>query len=142
MTSKRPGEAWVRPLRLWCGLVLFAYLLTHFSNHALGLISLRAMEAGRIWFLELWRNPLAETALLGALLAHWLLGLWLLYRRRTLRMPFWEATQILFGLAVPPLLAYHLAGTRIANAMFDTQDMYTRVLLTIWVQDPWAGMRQ
>lgn len=142
MTSKRPGKAWVRPLRLWCGLTLFAYLLTHFGNHALGLISLRAMEAGRIWFLELWRNPLAETVLLGALLAHWLLGLWLLYRRRTLRMPAWEAMQIVFGLAVPPLLAYHLAGTRIANAMFDTQDMYTRVLLTIWVQDPWAGMRQ
>ena len=36
-----------------------------------------AMAAGREWFLALWRNPVATTALYGALLTHWLLGLWL-----------------------------------------------------------------
>jgi adenylate cyclase len=140
--ADRPGRQWIRPLRLWCGLILLAYLLTHFSNHALGLISLSAMEAGRLWFLALWRNPIGETALFGALLAHWLLGLWLLYRRRTLRMPAWEATQIVFGLAVPPLLVNHVVGTRLANAMFGTEDLYTRVVLSIWVLDPWALFRQ
>jgi adenylate cyclase len=76
------------------------------------------------------------------LLAHWLLGLWVLYRRRTLRMPVWEAAQIIFGLAVPPLLTYHVFGSRVANAMFGTEDLYTRVILTYWVLDPWAGIRQ
>jgi adenylate cyclase len=142
MTAERPGRAWVRPLRLWCGLILFAYLLTHFSNHALGLISLRAMEAGRIWFLALWRNPIGETLLFGALLVHWLLGLWLLYRRRTLRMPVWEAMQIVFGLAVPPLLVSHIVGTRLANAVYGTDDLYTRVVLFLWVLDPWNFYRQ
>jgi adenylate cyclase len=37
---------WVQRLRLVTGLVLLAYLLTHFVNHALGLVSLAAMEAG------------------------------------------------------------------------------------------------
>lgn len=142
MTSARLQKAWVRPVRLWCGLTLLAYLVTHFSNHALGLVSLAAMEQGRLWFLALWRNPLGETALFGALLVHWFLGLWLIYRRRTLRMPAWEATQILFGLAVPPLLAYHFAGTRLANAMYGTQDLYARTLLSYLVQDYWAGARQ
>jgi len=142
MKSGRPGRAWIRPLRLWCGLILFSFILTHFINHALGLISLGAMEAARIWFLALWRNPVAESALLGALLAHWLLGLWLIYRRGTLRMPVWEATQIIFGLAVPPLLTYHLFGSRVANAMFGTEDLYIRVILTYWVLDPWSGIRQ
>jgi adenylate cyclase len=142
MKSERPGEVWIRPLRLWCGLILFSYILTHFSNHALGLISLGTMEAARIWFLAFWRNPIAESVLLGALLAHWLLGLWLIYRRRTLRMPAWEATQIIFGLAVPPLLAYHVAGTRVANAMFGTEDLYIRIVLSCWVLNPWAGIRQ
>src|SRR5262245_55940199 len=142
MTSHQPMGPWVRPLRLACGLLLFAYLVTHFANHALGLVSLHAMEEARIWFLALWRNPVAETALLGALLAHWLLGLWLIYRRRTLRMPVWEATQILFGLAVPPLLAYHVLGTRGANAMFGTDDLYARTLLNYFFQDHWAGGRQ
>ena len=142
MTTERPGRAWIRPLRLWCGLILFAYLLTHFSNHALGLISLRAMETGRIWFLALWRNPVGETLLFGALLVHWLLALWLLYRRRTLRMPVWEAMQIIFVLAVPPLLVSHIVGTRLANAMYGTEDLYTRIVLFLWVLDPWNFYRQ
>ena len=140
--ADRPGRQWIRPVRLWCGLVLFMYLLTHFSNHALGLVSLGAMEAGRFWFLALWRNPIGETALFGALLAHWLLGLWLLYRRQTLRMPAWEATQIVFGLAVPPLLAYHFVATRLANVMYGTEDVYIRLVYALWVNDPWAGFRQ
>ena len=140
MTPERFQRAWVRPVRLWCGLILFTYLVTHFSNHAVGLVSLKAMEEARIWFLALWRNPVGETALFGALLVHWLLGLWLLYRRRTLRMPAWEAMQIVFGLAVPPLLAYHLAGTRLPNAMFGTTDLYARTILGL-LQDPWQNAR-
>src|SRR5215471_13265984 len=142
MTSNQPVRPWVRPVRLGCGLLLFAYLLTHFTNHALGLVSLHTMEEARFYFLALWRNPLGETALLGALVAHWLLGLWLIYRRRTLRMPVWEATQIILGLTVPPLLAYHIAGTRLANAMYGSEDLYTRVILGTWVQNPAAGILQ
>jgi len=39
----------VRRVRLVSGLVLLTYLATHFINHALGLISLEAMEAGRAY---------------------------------------------------------------------------------------------
>src|SRR6188768_2793784 len=63
MTSDQPVRPWIRPVRLGCGLLMLTYLLTHFSNHALGLISLQVMEAGRIWFLTLWRNPVGEAAL-------------------------------------------------------------------------------
>ena len=142
MTSNQPMGPWVRPVRLGCGLLLFAYLVTHFANHAFGLVSLHAMEEARLWFLALWRNPVGETALLGALLVHWLLGLWLIYRRRTLRMPMWEATQIILGLTVPPLLAYHVVGTRVANAMYGSEDLYTRVILGNWVQNPASGVLQ
>jgi adenylate cyclase len=142
VASERSGRAWIRPLRLGGGLILFTYLLTHFTNHALGLISLDSMATGRVWFLALWRNPLGTTALYGALLTHWLLGLWLIYRRRTLRMPAWEATQIVLGLAVPPLLTSHVVATRLAYTMFGTDDPYTRLLLWFWVLNPWAGFLQ
>jgi adenylate cyclase len=142
MTSNQPVSSWVRPVRLGCGLLLFAYLLTHFTNHAFGLVSLHAMEEARRSFLALWRNPIGEAALLGALLAHWLLGLWLIYRRRTLRMPVWEATQIILGLTVPPLLAYHVVGTRVANAIYGSEDLYVRVILGAWVLNPAAGILQ
>src|SRR6266404_1356465 len=36
----------VRQIRLACGLVLFAYLLSHFINHALGNISMDALATG------------------------------------------------------------------------------------------------
>ena len=73
----------IRRVRLISGCVLFAYVATHLANHSLGLISLAAMEAGREWFLALWRNPLGTAALYGALSVHFALGLWALYRRRS-----------------------------------------------------------
>ena len=77
--------------RLATGLILFFYVLTHNLNHALGLISLSAMEAGRAAFLGFWR-PLELVLLLAALL-HLSIGLRALYRRKSLRMPFLEATR-------------------------------------------------
>jgi adenylate cyclase len=83
------SERLVRRLRLGAAFVLLAYLILHFTNHALGLISLDAMEAGRLWFLRLWRSRVGTLALYGAITVHGVLALWLLYRRRTLRMPAW-----------------------------------------------------
>ena len=80
-----------REIRLVSGLVLATFLLTHFSNHALGLVSIEAMEAGRAWFNRLWRNPVGTVLLYGSVLVHFLLALQALYRRRTLRMPVREA---------------------------------------------------
>src|SRR6266571_9500544 len=102
--------AWLRRVRLWSGIALFAYVASHLANHALGLVSFAALEAGRNWFLLLWRNPLGTVALYGALASHLVLALWSLYQRRRLRMSFWEGLQMLVGLAIPPLLTSHVVG--------------------------------
>jgi adenylate cyclase len=136
------GAVLVRQLRLSSGLVLLAYLTTHFANHALGLISLDRMEDGREWFLWLWRNPVGTIALYGALVTHALLAFWALYRRRHLRMPAWEAAQLVLGLAIPPLLVSHIVGTRLAHTMFDVTDSYARTVLSLWHLDPGGGARQ
>ena len=88
-----PWPSNVKQLRLWSGLILVTYLVTHFSNHALGLISVGAAEVGRWWFVLLWRNPLGTLVLYAALITHPILGFVALYRRRTLRMPVGEAVQ-------------------------------------------------
>jgi adenylate cyclase len=132
----------LRRLRLATGLVLFTYLTTHLANHALGLISLEAMETGRQWFLAVWRNPVGTLALYGSLLTHFALALVSLYRRRHLRMPAWEATQLGLGLLIPPLLVSHIVGTRLAQAWFGADDPYARVLLTLWVLRPDRGAWQ
>ena len=51
-------------LRLSTGLVLFLFAATHLANHALGLVSLAAMEAGLTVFVGFWRTPPAEIVLL------------------------------------------------------------------------------
>ncbi|PYN81784.1 MAG: adenylate/guanylate cyclase domain-containing protein [Candidatus Rokuibacteriota bacterium] len=132
----------VRVVRLGTGLILLTYLTTHFLNHALGIVSLAAMESGRVWFLLLWRHPVAAGALYGALVTHALLGLWALYRRRTLRMPAWEATQLVLGLTIPPLLTAHVVGNRLAHDFYGIDDSYARVLLVFWVASPWRGAFQ
>jgi adenylate cyclase len=141
-TGDASRAVWVTRLRLGSGLVLFTYLTTHYANHALGLVSLQAMEEGRVWFLALWRNPIGSLALYGALLTHLSLALRSLYRRRHFRMPPWEATQLLLGLAIPPLLAGHVVGTRVAYTGFGVGDPYSRVLLALWHLNPGSGLRQ
>lgn len=129
-------------VRLWSGLVLFAYLATHLANHALGLVSIEAMEYGRGIFLAVWRHPLGTVALYGALLAHVTVALRSLYRRRTLRMPAWEATQLGLGLLIPVPLIAHIVGTRLAYTWFDQIDSYPRLLLGMWTLAPAIGIRQ
>ncbi len=119
-------------IRLVAGLVLLAYVTTHLANHALGLVSLAAMESGRVWFLDFWRSPPAELLLFWSLLLHFFLAHWALYRRRDLRMPAGEVARVLLGLAIVPLLALHIVGTRGSNALAGTSDTYTLVLLTHW----------
>jgi adenylate cyclase len=131
-----------REIRLFTGLVLGVFLLTHFSNHALGLISIEAMEAGRVWFNRLWRNPVGTLLLYGSVLVHFLLALQALYRRRTLRMPWREAAQLTLGLSLPFLLIAHVVGTRIEWALTGHDSGYPEVVRNLWILNPEIGARQ
>jgi adenylate cyclase len=127
---------------LWSGLVLFSYVASHLVNHALGLISLEAMNTGRDWFLSVWRHPVGTVVLYGALAVHIVLALSSLYQRRHFRLPAWEAVQLLLGLAIPPLLISHIVGTRLAYIWFTTSDSYTRLVLLYWQLRPELGAKQ
>ncbi|MCH7795720.1 MAG: adenylate/guanylate cyclase domain-containing protein, partial [Proteobacteria bacterium] len=132
----------IRRLHLITGLVLFGYLLTHLLNLALGLVSIEALEAGRRAFLLLWRNLPMTVLLYGALAVHLGLAFRALYRRRSLKMPAWEAAQIGLGFAIPPLLVLHVLGTRIAYEFFGTEDSYVYILLVYFVFSPILGVKQ
>lgn len=132
----------LRRVRLASGLVLALFLVTHFGNHALGLISVEAMEAGRTSFFHLWHGWPGTIALYGALAAHFLVALVALYRRRTLRMPLREAAQYAFGLALPFLLVSHVVATRVASALSGREAKYPEVVYGLWVAAPEAGAKQ
>jgi adenylate cyclase len=124
-------------LRLATGLVLFAYAATHLLNHALGLVSLEAMERGRLVFLAFWRNGLVELVLAASFLVHAGLGVHRLWRRPTWRMPRWEAAQLGLGLAIPVLGALHVLGTGYVNRVHGVTDSYAFVLLGLWPGLAW-----
>ncbi len=126
-------------IRLWSSYILFFYVVTHLLNHALGLISLRVLEAGRIWFVFIWHNPLGQTALYGALLMHFCLALWSLYQRRTLRLSRWEWTQWILGVLIVPLGTIHVVGTRLAHELYNVEAGYPWVLGSLLVSD-WTGI--
>lgn len=133
------GINWLTWTRLSSGVVLYLYVATHFINHSLGFLSLEAMEQGREVFLGLWRNPVGTLILYVSLAAHVLLVLWSLYRRRSLLMPAREIVQIVCGLLIPPALALHILGTRLAHEIWGINDLYIYVLANYWIFDPVLG---
>ncbi len=126
-------------LRLWSGYVLVFYVTTHLLNHALGLISLRVLEVGRVWFVFVWHNPIGQTVLYGALCGHFALALWAMFRRRSLRLSRWEWTQFGLGLLIVPLGALHVVGTRVAAELYDVQIGYGWVFSSL-VAGGWSAI--
>jgi len=128
----------VRQIRLITGLVMFAYIFSHFFNHALGVISYDAMEAWLWYHVMVWRLPLVNDTLYVAAVIHFSLGLWALYQRRHFRYTGAELTQLLLGLSIPLWLADHFGAERLTGALFDTPPFnYATALFAYWVSAPY-----
>jgi len=130
-----------RRLRITTGLILATYITMHLSNHTLGLISLEAMEAMRRFVTQFWRSWIGGLLIYGSLLTHFGLALMSLYRRTTLRMPFWELAQLLLGLSIIPLLAGHIAATWGGRVLMGLDINYEYSLSGILSND-WVLARQ
>ncbi len=130
-----------RRLRITTGLILATYILIHLSNHALGLISLEAMEAMRKFVTPFWRSTVGGLLIYTSILTHFGMALMSLYRRTTLRMPAWELFQLVLGLSIIPLLAGHVAATWGSRVLMDIDINYESVLSAILSSD-WLLFKQ
>jgi len=119
-------------LRLASGLILFAFVLTHFLNHALGLFSVDWMQDVQQWRWAVTRSWPGTIILLSALVTHMGLALYKLAGRATLRLPRWEALQLGLGLSIPFLLLPHIVNTRISHVFFGVNDLYVYELARLW----------
>jgi adenylate cyclase len=124
----RDPQVW----RLGSGLVLFVFALTHFLNHALGHVSLDAMEQVQEVRRAVWRSWPGSILLYGSLAVHAALALWKLGRRRSWRIAPWEAAQIALGVSIPLMAVAHVVGTRGLNACCGFDDRYTTELRILW----------
>jgi len=130
-----------RQLRIITGLILATYITIHLSNHALGLISLGAMEAMRQFVTPFWRSWPGSLLLYSSILIHSGLAFTSLYRRTTLRLPLWELSQLVLGLSIIPLLAGHVAATWGARILMDIDINYDYAL-NIILSNNWILFKQ
>src|SRR3954464_15286772 len=127
----------VRQIRLGCGLVLFAYLVSHFVNHALGNVSTDALAAGLYVHMLFWQFLPVAILFYTAALAHTGLGIWALYERRQFRWKAIEPLQLVLGLSVPALVITHIAGVRLGQTLFGHEKLYPQVFYAYWVVWPY-----
>jgi adenylate cyclase len=132
----------LRQIRLATGLVLYVYVTLHFANHALGNISVDAMESGLAIQKLIWQSLAGATILYASLLTHMSLGFWALYERRRFRWTRLEATQLVVGLSIPFLLTNHVIGTRVALSQFGLEEGYAQVLANLLAFAPLLGALQ
>ena len=130
-----------RQVRLVCGLVVFSYVTSHFLNHALGNISVEAMEIGVHYHTAFWQFLPVAVAFYTAALTHTGLGIWAFYQRREFRWRAIEPLQLALGLSIPLLIMFHVIGVRLGVTLFGHQKLYPQELYTFWVARPDRGLQ-
>jgi adenylate cyclase len=127
----------LRQVRLVSGVILFAYLVSHFLNHALGNISLEALAAGVTIHVAFWQFLPVTIVLYTACVVHTALGIWALYERRQFRWKAIEPLQLALGLSIPMLIIAHVIGVRLGQTLFGHERLYPQILFLYWIWAPW-----
>src|SRR5882672_2400999 len=127
----------LRQIRLASGTVLFAYLVSHFLNHALGNISMEALASGVYLHTLFWQSLPVTIVFYTACLVHTGLGLWALYERRQFRWRAIEPLQLVLGLSVPALVIAHIIGIRMGLTLYGHEKLYPQVLFLHWISAPY-----
>ncbi len=127
----------LRQVRLVSGVILFAYLVSHFLNHALGNISLEALATGVTIHTAFWQFLPVTILFYSACVAHTALGIWALYERRQFRWKAIEPLQLALGLSIPMLIIAHVIGIRLGQTLFGHDRLYPQVLFLYWIWAPW-----
>ena len=126
----------VRQVRLVCGVILFCYVISHFLNHALGNISVEAMEAGVTYHILFWQFLPVAIVFYTAALTHMGLGIYALYQRRQFRWRTTKPLQLALGLSIPALVMGHVVGVRLGYTLYDHQKLYPQELYLFFVAAP------
>ncbi|EIG59035.1 adenylate/guanylate cyclase domain-containing protein [Bradyrhizobium sp. WSM1253] len=123
----------LRQVRLVCGVILFAYVISHFLNHALGNISVDAMEIGVYYHTLFWQFLPVAITFYTAALTHMGLGIYALYQRRQFRWRTVEPLQLVLGLSIPALVMAHVIGVRLGQTLYGHQKLYPQELYLFFV---------
>ncbi len=123
----------LRQVRLISGTVMFAYLISHFLNHALGNISMEALATGVHYHTMFWRFLPVAVLFYSACLVHTALGVWALYQRREFRWKAIEPLQLVLGLSIPMLIVAHVVGIRLGQSLYGHEKLYPQAFYLYFV---------
>jgi adenylate cyclase len=126
----------LRQVRLVTGAIMFAYLVSHFLNHALGNISTEALAIGVYYHTEFWQFLPVAITFYSACLVHTALGIWALYQRREFHWKTIEPLQLTLGLSVPMLIVAHVVGVRLGQTLYGQEKLYPQELYTFFISSP------
>jgi len=125
-----------RQVRLVCGIILFSYVVSHFLNHALGNISVDAMQIGVTYHMAFWQFLPVAIVFYTAALTHMGLGVYALYQRRQFRWRTIEPLQLVLGLSIPALVMAHVIGVRLGQTLYGHEKLYPQELYLFFVAAP------
>src|SRR6187200_3784587 len=126
----------LRQIRLASGLVLFAFVLSHFLNHALGNVSMEALATGVYFHTLFWQFLPVAILFYAACLVHTALGIWALYERRQFRWKAIEPLQLVLGLSIPAMIITHVIGVRLGYSLYGLEILYPQVFFAYWISWP------
>lgn len=123
-------------LRGITGIVIFAYVVVHMSNHIVGLVSLSAADVmldNVRWF---WHLTFVAIILYASLFIHAGLGVLSTITKYSYRIKFIDWVQIGTGLLIPWILIGHAFVGGYSTRFLGVKDSYELTTLATWVFDP------
>jgi adenylate cyclase len=129
----------LRQVRLVSGVILLAYLVSHFLNHALGNISMAALSTGVYFHMLFWQFLPVAILFYAACFVHTALGVWALYERRQFRWKAIEPIQLVLGLSIPAMVVAHVIGVRLGQTLYGHEKLYPQVFFAYWISTPYKA---
>ncbi|SDN75179.1 adenylate cyclase [Afipia sp. GAS231] len=129
----------LRQVRLVSGVILLAYLVSHFLNHALGNISMKALAVGVYFHMLFWQFLPVAILFYTACFVHTGLGIWALYERRQYRWKAIEPIQLVLGLSIPAMVVAHIIGVRLGQTLYGHEKLYPQVFFAYWISTPYKA---
>ena len=129
-------NAFLKRVRLYSGVVLFVYAITHLLNHSLNVFSLDAASyAKEHYFRPIWKSQVGTIALYGSFIVHVPLGVMSIISRKSFKISTREWLQIIFIILALFVFVQHVASMYLLTRTFESQLPY-EVLYSFVLFDP------
>ncbi len=129
-------NALLKRLRLYSGMLLFTYAITHLLNHSLSIFSLElASNVKENYFRPIWKSQVGTILLYGSFITHVPLGLMTIVNRKSFKITLREWLQIIFIILALFVFVQHVASMYLLTRTFDSELPY-EVLYSLVLFDP------